>query len=78
MKLYVRVLRRVKGGYKKVYNKTFDVEEYVDFLEMMAGIRKALWRMYMSKKGDIIVYSKGLEQKGLKELNPAEKTYETA
>jgi len=63
VKLYVRVLKNVKGGYKKVYNKTFDINEYVDFLEMMTNIRKNLWLVYLSKKGKKLVYSRKLYKK---------------
>lgn len=58
MKLYVRVLERAGNKYKKVYNKTFEVEDYSQFLEMVMSIRRALWRKYLTKKGRTVVYSK--------------------
>jgi len=46
-KIYVRVFKVAKRRQKSVFNKTYTVSEYVDFLTMMSELRTVLWSEYL-------------------------------
>lgn len=46
-KLYVRVFRVARGRQKSVFNKTYTISEYVDYLRMMGELRTMLWGEYL-------------------------------
>ena len=46
VKLYVRIFTQNNGRQSKFYNKTFRVESYEDYLQMITQVREALWRAY--------------------------------
>lgn len=46
-KLYVRVFRVARAGRKSVFNKTYTISEYGDFLRMMGELRTVLWGEYL-------------------------------
>lgn len=48
LKLYVRVFER-DGGYRSVLNKTYNVNDYVSYVGMLADVRRALWSVYVKK-----------------------------
>ncbi len=50
MKLYVRVFEK-RGSLKRVFNRTYELREYRDYLAMMSELRRALWEVYARKLG---------------------------
>lgn len=43
----MRVFKVAKRRQKSVFNKTYTVSEYVDFLTMMSELRTVLWVEYL-------------------------------
>jgi len=43
----VRVFRLARGRQKGVFNKTYTISGYVDFLTMMGDVRTMLWGEYV-------------------------------
>ncbi|MEM0384824.1 MAG: hypothetical protein QXV27_08260 [Candidatus Caldarchaeum sp.] len=49
-KLYVRVFRVANGRQKSVFNKTYTISDYGDFLRMMGELRTMMWGEYLRSR----------------------------
>jgi len=59
VKLYVRIFTRNGRRQRKFYNKTFRVDSYEDYLQMITQVREALWRAYRAGEiGQETIYVK--------------------